>query len=158
MKNQLRNNRLVQHDMDARPLMPRHEIPLPGFTYFDSGPHLMSKAEKAVQRLIDTQIDALIEQEHIERFSLGSPALFIGAIASGDQFFSGQSDKDALLLVLPDVRCVEMEGAAVAQACYENGLPFVVIRITFPVSMPARPYINCFYCSSDVPPGVFRQT
>lgn len=30
--------------------------------------------------------------------------------------------------MLPDVLCVEMEGAAVAQVCYEFDLPFTIIR------------------------------
>ena len=30
--------------------------------------------------------------------------------------------------LLPDVQCVEMEGAAVAQVCLEFGTPFTVVR------------------------------
>src|SRR5690606_34374812 len=30
---------------------------------------------------------------------------------------------------LPDVLCVEMEGAAMAQVCYESGIPYAVMRV-----------------------------
>jgi adenosylhomocysteine nucleosidase len=54
--------------------------------------------------------------------------LRIGDIASGDQFFSGNKQKHSLSTQLPDVLCVEMEGAAVAQVCYEYEIPFSIIR------------------------------
>ncbi|CAM3944345.1 adenosylhomocysteine nucleosidase [Pedobacter westerhofensis] len=122
-------DKLIQHDMDARPLMPRHEIPLLGVTWFESDAQHVALADKAAELLKDSGIDHIIDQQHISRFSLRSPAIFKGAIASGDKFFSEQHDKDALLGALPEVLCVEMEGAAVAQACYEYGIPFVVSRI-----------------------------
>jgi adenosylhomocysteine nucleosidase len=52
----------------------------------------------------------------------------VGDIASGDQFFSSTSKKSALLSKLPDILCVEMEGAAVAQICYEYDIPFAIFR------------------------------
>lgn len=122
-------NRLIQHDMDARPLMERYEIPLLGITYFESDPGHRLQAEKAVKLVLDNQLYTLIEQQEIERFSLENTKLVIGDVASGDQFFANQQDKDSLLAALPDILCVEMEGAAVAQVCYEYTIPFVVIRV-----------------------------
>jgi adenosylhomocysteine nucleosidase len=52
----------------------------------------------------------------------------IGDIASGDQFFSSLEQKNQLSSLLPTIVCVEMEGAAVAQVCYEYGIPFCIIR------------------------------
>lgn len=50
-----------------------------------------------------------------------------GCIASGDQFVS---DKDAKRRIskFSGVMCVEMEGAAIAQTAYRNGVPFVIVR------------------------------
>src|SRR5690606_37772863 len=39
------------------------------------------------------------------------------------------SSVHALRACLPDAVCVEMEGAAVAQICYEHDVPFGVLRI-----------------------------
>ena len=50
-----------------------------------------------------------------------------GRIASGDQFVCAQSLKDKIIAVT-GADCTEMEGAAIAQAAYRNGVPFVIIR------------------------------
>ena len=50
-------------------------------------------------------------------------------MASGDKFINSVEQRDTLLSLLPDVKCVEMEGAALAQVCCEFNIPFVVIRI-----------------------------
>ena len=49
-------------------------------------------------------------------------------IASGDQFINSSEKRNEILGLLPDVLCVEMEGAAVAQVCLEFNTPFTVIR------------------------------
>lgn len=51
----------------------------------------------------------------------------VGRIVSGDQFISGKEIKERLISEF-HADCTEMEGAAIAQASYLNGLPFVVIR------------------------------
>lgn len=101
---------LVQHDMDARPLYPRHEIPLLGLAAFPSDPARVEKALGAARGFLE-----------------GRNAI-AGAIASGDRFFASRADLEELLARLPDVACVEMEGAAVAQVCHEYGVPLTVIR------------------------------
>ena len=51
-----------------------------------------------------------------------------GTIISGDQFVGDAGRVQALRDALPDALCVEMEGAAVAQICYEYGVPFAILR------------------------------
>ena len=51
----------------------------------------------------------------------------MGLILSGDQFIAGRQAKDALASAFGGL-CAEMEGAAIAQACTLNHVPFVVIR------------------------------
>jgi adenosylhomocysteine nucleosidase len=58
--------------------------------------------------------------------SLGYP-VYIGRVASGDQFVSSDEVK-AKIKKLFNASCCEMEGAAVAHAAYLNKIPFVVIR------------------------------
>ena len=50
-----------------------------------------------------------------------------GRIASGDQFISDSAAKNAIREKFAPL-CVEMEGAAIAHACFLNKVPFVIIR------------------------------
>lgn len=50
-----------------------------------------------------------------------------GRVVSGDQFISDKAVK-ARLIELFDGYCTEMEGAAIAQTAYLNGIPFLIIR------------------------------
>ncbi|MGK4566848.1 5'-methylthioadenosine/adenosylhomocysteine nucleosidase [Flavobacterium sp. 3HN19-14] len=121
--------KLIQHDMDARPLMAQYEIPLIGKTFFQADELQTSMAEKAVNKVLENKVlHEIISDESLKEFNIKNPKLHIGTIASGDQFFANESRKHDLILRIPSVLCVEMEGAAVAQVCYEYDLPFAIIR------------------------------
>ena len=51
----------------------------------------------------------------------------MGRVATGDQFVATQELKD-LIISRTGGNCTEMEGAAIAQTAYVNGVPFVIIR------------------------------
>ena len=121
------SKRLVQHDLDARPMMSRFEIPLINRTYIDSDPELTALAGRAVSSLINKGVENMVSAGAIKEFGL-APTLHFGDIASGDQFINSIEKRNEILSLLPDVQCVEMEGAAVAQVCLEFGTPFTVIR------------------------------
>lgn len=53
--------------------------------------------------------------------------LVTGRIATGDQFINEKSSKDYIKEICSPC-CVEMEGAAIAHACYVNEVSFVIIR------------------------------
>ncbi|UCD19735.1 MAG: 5'-methylthioadenosine/adenosylhomocysteine nucleosidase [candidate division WOR-3 bacterium] len=61
------------------------------------------------------------------RGEAGLPSVVLGRIATGDQFISSE-EKRAWIERTFNAECVEMEGAAVAQICEVNGVPFVIIR------------------------------
>lgn len=52
---------------------------------------------------------------------------FVGRVVSGDQFISDKEKKDYLVEQFQGY-CTEMEGAAIAQTCYVNEIPYLVIR------------------------------
>jgi len=51
----------------------------------------------------------------------------LGRVASGDQFVAVKELKEKIIANTQGL-CTEMEGAAIAQTAYRNGLPFVILR------------------------------
>ncbi len=116
---------LFQHDLDASPLFPKFHIPLlnkAGITTAFSEKLLKATAEflQDFKRHIDPST--------ITTFKLEQVKARIGTILSGDQFISSSTKISELLSDIPQAQCVEMEGAAVAQVCYEYDIPFSIIR------------------------------
>ena len=120
---------LVQHDMNAQPLFPAYEIPLLGKAYFEANQPQIDLATTTILELLEQQhLHNVISEQDLNKFNIHQPQLHVGLIGSGDLFFSTNSQKEKLQQNLPEILCVEMEGAAVAQVCYEFGIPFTVIR------------------------------
>lgn len=119
--------RLVQHDLDVRPIIPRFELPLLNRIYVNTDWQLTELAGKAVSNLLERGVEHMVGEEAVKEFNL-KPTLYFGDIASGDQFINSDEKRREILGLLPEVLCVEMEGAAVAQVCLEFGTPFTVIR------------------------------
>jgi adenosylhomocysteine nucleosidase len=121
-------DRLIQHDMDARPLFPRFEIPLLGKREFAAPLH--DAAVRAAREYLAHQFRIDVTDERRSRFGLTEPRVHQGLVVSGDQFLADPARTAALREALPDALCTEMEGAAVAQICHEMGnVPFAVIRV-----------------------------
>ncbi|MCC6427582.1 MAG: 5'-methylthioadenosine/adenosylhomocysteine nucleosidase [Phycisphaerales bacterium] len=119
--------RLIQHDMDARPLFARYEVPLSGRTFMETSELVRKRLLDAAIRFVG-EIDLHIAADVRGRFGLRAPAIVVGDIATGDRFIRSRAESARLRAELPTCACVEMEGAAVAQACLERGVPFGVVR------------------------------
>jgi len=119
---------LYQHDMDASPLYQKFEVPLLGKTYFETSATHREVLYKATQTFISLYNEK-IDSTKAKSFDIHYPKVIVSDIASGDQFISKDHIANNLNLELPTVTCVEMEGAAVAQVCFEYTIPFSIIRI-----------------------------
>lgn len=53
--------------------------------------------------------------------------LVVGRVATGDQFIADKQVKNRIKEICSPV-CVEMEGAAIAHACYLNNVPYLILR------------------------------
>jgi adenosylhomocysteine nucleosidase len=119
---------LIQHDMDATPLFPRYEVPLLGKARIAADPLLRVRLATAAGQFLTDDLGSHVAEREREFFKIAHPKVVEGLIASGDKFFASAVEVQELQQRLPDVCCVEMEGAAVAQVCDEYALPYAVVR------------------------------
>lgn len=121
---------LIQHDMDASPVpgIQRFEIPLLGKTRFSTDPQRRAHGLSGIADFLREGSAAGIEHSPFGKLGSRHPRVVEGLVASGDQFVADRTRRDQILSLLPDVLCVEMEGAAVAQVCFEHGKPVTVVR------------------------------
>ena len=89
------SKRLVQHDLDARPIISRFELPLLNRTYVNSDPELTELAGKAVTNLLNKGVEHMVGEEAVKELNL-APTLHFGDIASGDQFIGERAVKDRI--------------------------------------------------------------
>lgn len=119
---------LVQYDMNAAPLFSRFEIPLLGLSHLASDKHLTDCLIRAAASFVEYDFQQVIALADRTTLRLKAPRLHHGLIGSGDQFIHQRNKITELKALLPSLLAVEMEGAAVAQVCFEFALPFTVIR------------------------------
>jgi adenosylhomocysteine nucleosidase len=121
---------LIQHDMDASalPRFEKYEIPLLETKRFVSPDDWVKSAAAEAERYLAGEFFEEIDESLRHEFHLHRPKLRTGLIASGDQFISDAGVVAALRRNLPDLIAIEMEGAAVAQVCYEFDRPLLVVR------------------------------
>ena len=117
----------IQHDMDASPLFPRHEVPLYGRALFEADAALSLQLTEATQKVLQAA-ERHLGPDTLAQFQLSSPKVHQGLIVSGDRFVSTSAESQALRESLPEALAVEMEGAAVAQVCLDYGVPFAAVR------------------------------
>jgi len=117
----------AQHDMDASPLFPRHEVPLYGLTRFATDAALSDELALAAAAML-ADAPRTLGEDTVREFNLHSPALHQGLVLSGDRFVATATESDALRRDWPDALAVEMEGAAIAQVCFDAGVPFAAVR------------------------------
>ncbi len=123
-------DKLVQHDMDvtALPGFGSFEIPLLGKSYFEVDESLLKCAVESARHYIDTELIS-IPADLLNEFGIKLPKVLTGTIASGDQFIGNAGKVIELTSQIENLQCVEMEGAAVAQVCFEHNIKFIVLRV-----------------------------
>ena len=99
----------LQHDIDVTALgFPRGTIPYQDISEYKADEKLVALAEEAGRSLYPGRCK-------------------VGKILSGDQFIA---DREVVKTLHEQFEgaCTEMEGASVAQVCFMNGIPHVIIR------------------------------
>ncbi len=117
----------LQHDFDASPLFPRHELPGYGRARLQTDP-LLSEALFGAAKALSEDPGAFLRPEVIEAFALQAPVAHQGLLLSGDRFVATAAESVALRTELPTALAVDMESAAVAQVCHDFSIAFGVVR------------------------------
>lgn len=117
----------VQHDMDASPLFPRHEVPLYGQARFDADGFLSARLLQAARAAL-ADGENLCDAADRDRFGLHDVSVHQGLLVSGDRFVSALAEAAELRAALPLALAVDMESAAVAQVCHDYRVPFAALR------------------------------
>lgn len=117
---------LYQHDLNASPFYEKLEIPIlkKKFLITADATNLLA----ATNTFLNTY-NNYVEPSDAALFNITKPKVVFGDIASGDQFISSLKKIKKLNKLIPTATCVEMEGASVAQVCFEYSMPFSIIRI-----------------------------
>jgi len=117
---------LYQHDLNASPFYEKLEIPILKKKFLITAD--ASNILHATNTFLDTY-NNYVNQSDAKLFNITKPKVVFGDIASGDQFISSSKKIKKLNKLIPTATCVEMEGASVAQVCFEYSMPFSIIRI-----------------------------
>ena len=100
----------VQHDFTVEDIgFQKGEIPYTDRISFPADEDMKALAIEAVE---ESKLDVKVYE---------------GRVCTGDQFISTNEQKAAITSSFGGM-CCEMEGGAIAQACYLNNIPFVIIR------------------------------
>lgn len=100
----------LQHDMDAQAFgYEPGQIPRVDTLSFKADENMISFAKECCKK-VNPEI-----------------GVFTGRVVSGDQFISDKEKKKWLTDTFAGY-CTEMEGAAIAQVCYFNHIPFLIVR------------------------------
>ena len=103
------SQKVIHHDMDCT-VFGYKMGQVPGMpASFDANEKLIGLADKSIHLLTDLTTKK-------------------GTIVTGDQFMNNPEATQRIKNIFPDADAVEMEGAAIAQTCYQFQTPFVVIR------------------------------
>lgn len=114
----------AQHDFDGRPWVERHVVFSVKQVEIPADEKLVERAKAAVTHVLSEDFARINESGMLKE----TPSMHVGMIVSGDQFISSLEQADDIAKRLPKALCVEMEGGAVGQVCYEFGIPYVDIR------------------------------
>ena len=108
---------VMMHDMDARPLFEKFEIPPLRLKELIPNQDFANFIELTLKKSIKSGFLKFFKK--IER----------GIVATGDQFISDDKKIEILRKDIPGLLAVEMEGAAVAQVAIQEKIPWILLRV-----------------------------
>ncbi len=124
-------NNFFYHDMDPRPIFPKFRVPYTDNNFFRADPEIFLQAHEAAHRFANN-IKNTMPMAVLESFSITTPQVTKGTIATGDKFVTCSKETAKLANEIAELgeelHCIEMEGAAVAHICDNFNIGCAVIR------------------------------
>lgn len=112
------STKAMYHDVNAVAFGYKEcEIPQMKTSIFPADSSLIDCANTAFKKVVADSSDTIHKGSKI----------VAGIVATGDQFISDKSVKNHIKETTNAI-CVEMEGAAIAHACFLNNTPYVILR------------------------------
>ena len=116
----------LQHDLDLRPILPQFHIFSLNAQLVHANTDLVNRMALAANRFFQRGVS-------FPSLNILNPQVRTGVIVSGDQFIGSSAHHEKITestkeLLPGGFHAIEMEGAAVAQACQELQVPYVVVR------------------------------
>jgi len=111
------SDKVIQHDMDARPIFKKFVVPSLNNDLISSNKMWRDWSYKTIKNKLDS--------EDLQGFG----NLYCGIIATGDKFINDEEIFKNLNDEIPDLLAVEMEGAAVAQVAEQEKIPWLIFRV-----------------------------
>jgi adenosylhomocysteine nucleosidase len=131
----------LQHDVDARPLTDaKGIIPSLGVAVFPADSTISGKLRQAAESVIE-----------------GSRIVTSGLVLTGDQIVTKREVRDGLLRGFPDGVCFDMETAAIAQAAFQNEIPWAALRVISDAADETFNLEEVFGFGIDTAAGLFDQ-
>lgn len=113
------SNKLSVGDLVISSDVVHHDVDVTAFDYvYGQVPNMPAtfKADVEMIEKVESILNSLAIQSEI------------GLVATGDSFMSDSKQVDFVRKTFPNMLAAEMEGAAIAQVCYQYDVPFVIIR------------------------------
>ncbi|MDO5679487.1 MAG: 5'-methylthioadenosine/adenosylhomocysteine nucleosidase [Pelistega sp.] len=111
-----------------------HEVEADVGRDVDAGQGKLARTEKTTESELSTELNSnnatkASEVARDKKDEVHTIHIHQGMILSGDQFINTHNEANRLHVEHPHALCTEMEGAAIAQICYEYDVPFAVMRV-----------------------------
>ena len=107
---------LMQHDMDATPIFKKYVIPA------------INKKIILPRKDIHSWVFQILMKSN-KNNKWPFKKILKGLIATGDQFISDEASLKQIRQSIKGLMAVEMEGAAVAQVCQQENIPWIILRV-----------------------------
>lgn len=119
--------KLIQFDVDFDPFMPPFTLPCKDMM-FSTDMNLHRAAFNACSEFLKHDMCAQIDKETSQDMHIEKPKVIDYSVGTADHFLISEKEISNLKIFAPEVACIEMEGAAVAEVAMSYGIPFVAIR------------------------------